>query len=317
MAHPVCVYRGKALARYNFGETHPFGPKRHDAFVGEFNRRHLDARTEILAPVSASEEQVLWFHQQDYVSRVKALSKTGKGMLDWGDTPAFKGMWEASLAVVGSTLDGVDHIMAGNCQRAFNPIGGMHHAQRDTAAGFCVFNDCAIAIEALRRVHSLECIAYVDIDAHHGDGVYYSYERDPEVYIADLHEDGRYLYPGTGARYESGEGEAKGTKLNIPMPMEAGDDQFMAAWERVEDFVDTAAPEFILLQCGADSLAGDPLTHLKYSVEAHRHAATRLCKLADKHCQGRLMVMGGGGYDLDNLASAWCTVVEALVDNTA
>jgi acetoin utilization protein AcuC len=203
--------------------------------------------------------------------------------------------------------------MAGECQRAFIPIAGLHHAQRGSAAGFCALNDCGVAIEMLKDRYGLERIAYVDIDAHHGDGVFYAFEDDPSVVFADLHEDGRYLYPGTGADDEVGRGDARGTKLNIPMPPDAGDERFDDAWQRVEEFLEAARPQFILFQCGADSLAGDPITHLRYSPTCHGHAAARLCELARRHCQGRLLAMGGGGYNRRNLALAWCAVLEALL----
>ena len=216
--------------------------------------------------------------------------------------------------MVGTVLKALDDQLSGQVRRAFVPIAGLHHARRDGAAGFCVFNDCGVAIETLRQRHGVECVAYVDIDAHHGDGVFYAFEADPGLMFADLHEDGHYLYPGTGALGETGRGAAKGCKLNIPMPPGADDRAFLRAWESVETFIESAAPEFILLQCGADSLAGDPLTHLAYSSTAPRHAASRLCILAERHCQGRLLALGGGGYNLHNLASAWCAVVEAMLE---
>jgi len=134
--------------------------------------------------------------------------------------------------------------------------------------------------------------------------------------FADLHEDGRYLYPGTGDARETGRGDAAGTKLNIPMPPDADDRQFMAAWQRVEEFIDAARPELILFQCGADSIAGDPITHLRYSSAAHGHAARSLCALADRHAHGRLLAMGGGGYNRRNLALAWTAVLTSLLRST-
>ena len=252
------------------------------------------------------------FHTADYVDRVIRQSASGSGYLDTGDTPAVRGIYEAACVVVGCVLDAVERILAGECQHAFVPIAGLHHARRDSAAGFCVFNDCGIAIEVLRACHGIRRIAYVDIDAHHGDGVFYSFDDDPELLFADLHEDGHYLYPGTGDSSETGRGDAVGTKLNIPMPPEAGDTQFLSAWERVEAFLDRQRPEFILFQCGADSIAGDPITHLRYTPAAHAHATQRLCELAARHCDGRLLAMGGGGYNRDNLARAWCAVVAAM-----
>ena len=198
-----------------------------------------------------------------------------------------------------------------------NIAGGTHHAFADHGEGFCVFNDCGVAVEYLREHFGVRRIAYVDIDAHHGDGVFYAFEDDPDLILVDLHEDGRYLYPGTGFVDETGSGAARGTKLNIPMPPQAGDETFFKAWESAERFIDQAKPEFVLLQCGADSLAGDPITHLQYSAAAHRHAAQRLKMLAERHCQGRLLALGGGGYNRPNLARAWTAVVEALLGESA
>jgi len=313
-AQAVGVWHGEALARYGFGHGHPFGPDRLEAFWREMVRRGLDRRVRAMAPVEAGRAEIERFHAPEYVERVIAQSRTGEGYLDYGDTPAFPGVYEAAATVVGSTLDAVRRVASGELAHGFVPIAGLHHARRDAAAGFCVFNDCGVAIETLRTELGLRRIAYVDIDAHHGDGVYYAFEDDPGVLFADIHEDGRYLYPGTGAAEERGRGAAAGTKLNLPLPPHADDEAFLAAWERVEEFLDAARPEFVLLQCGADSLAGDPITHLALSPAAHAHAARRLKALAERHCDGRLVAMGGGGYSRPNLAAAWCAVVEALLD---
>ena len=308
------LYHGAALARYGFGAGHPFGPDRLDAFWKECTARGLDRRAQIAAPVVANDTELLRFHTHDYLQRVKFQSRTGEGFLDFGDTPAFVGVYEAAATVVGTTLDAVAHSMSGAAPRTFIPIAGLHHARRDMAAGFCVFNDIGCAIEALRAVHGVRRIAYVDIDAHHGDGVYYAFADDPELIFADLHEDGRFLYPGTGNADETGTGAALGTKLNVPMPPGADDAAFLQVWPRVEEFVRAGRPEIILLQAGADSIGGDPITHLQYTPAAHAHAARRLRALADELCGGRIVAMGGGGYDRANLAAAWCAVVEALLD---
>jgi acetoin utilization protein AcuC len=310
----VRVYHGEALAAYGFGHGHPFGSDRLSAFWNEAQRRGLDRQVEVCAPTSCTEDDLARFHTRDYIARVRAQSRTGEGYLDYGDTPAFPGVYEAANHVVGSVLDAVAAVLDGKCRRAFVPIAGLHHARRDAAAGFCVFNDLGVAIETLRAVHGIRRVAYVDIDAHHGDGVFYAFEGDADLIFADIHEDGRFLYPGTGAATETGKGVARGTKLNIPLPPEAGDTEFFAAWEKVETFVRAGRPEFILLQAGADSLDGDPITHLRYSAAAHAHAAARLCRLADEFCAGRLLATGGGGYHRANLASAWCAVVAAMLE---
>jgi acetoin utilization protein AcuC len=313
----VCVYVGEALAAYGFGAGHPFGPDRMGVFWQRMVDLGLDRRVQVCEPQAASAEQILRFHTPDYLQRVRAQSKTGTGFLDFGDTPAFKGVYEAAATVVGTTLAAVDDVMHGRCRQAFVPIAGLHHARPDQAAGFCVFNDCGVAIETLRGHYGVRRLAYVDIDAHHGDGVFYAFADDPELCIVDLHEDGRYLYPGTGSVEESGTGAAAGTKLNIPMPPGADDETFRRVWAQVETFVGRARPEFILLQCGADSLAGDPITHLGYSAATHRFVAQRLKRLAEHHCRGRLLALGGGGYNRTNLAEAWTAVVAALLGESA
>jgi acetoin utilization protein AcuC len=310
----VCVYHGEGLARYGFGEGHPFGPDRLGAFWHEVERQGIDRKVTVRPPVQATGETLLRFHTREYLERVRALSARGSGYLDYGDTPAFPGVYEAAATVVGSTVDALERILRGECGRAFVPIAGLHHARRDQAAGFCVFNDCGVAIETLLQTHGMGSIAYVDIDAHHGDGVYYPFEEEPRVVIADIHEDGRFLYPGTGFAHETGSGAAAGTKLNLPMPPGAEEGEFYDAWERVEGLLRAHPPRFVLLQCGADSIAGDPLTHLRFSVGCHAHAARRLCAIADEHCQGHLLALGGGGYSRDNLSRAWTAVVAALLE---
>ncbi len=309
----VGIYIGEELAKYGFGQGHPFGPDRMDAFWYEAQRRGLDQKASLYQPVAATEEDITRFHAPEYVDFVRRRSLQGGGFLDFGDTPAFPGIFEAAAYVVGSALDAVARIMRNECRCIFIPIAGLHHARPNSAAGFCVFNDCGVAIESLKRDYGLERIAYIDIDAHHGDGVFYSFEADPSVWIADIHEDGRSLYPGTGRADETGRGDARGTKLNIPLRPHANDNDFLRAWEQVETFLEQAQPQFFYLQCGADSLGGDPLTHLEFSAEAHRHAAARLRVLAERYAHGRLLACGGGGYNRSNLATAWCAVLEGLL----
>jgi len=306
------VFIGEQLAAYGFGAAHPFGVDRHDAFVSEFYRQGLDKAVNMAEPEIATEQQLVSFHTQAYINQVKQQSVTGQGFLDCGDTPAFKGVYDAGCAVVGTTLAAVRQLMQGTTRRAFIPIAGLHHGRRDSAAGFCVFNDCGVAIEILRKEYGIQKIAYVDIDAHHGDGVFYAFEADPDLCFVDFHEDGKTLYPGTGSADETGQGAAAGTKLNIPMPPNANDALFITLWDAAERFIAEAKPEILLFQCGADSVGGDPITHLNYTAAAHAYAAKRLCALADEYCQGRILAMGGGGYNRDNLAKAWCAVVEAM-----
>ena len=307
------VFRGQELAKYNFGDTHPFGPNRHKAFQEELISSRLSNAITFFEPSIATIDQLLLFHTADYINYVSKKSSNGHGYLDGGDTPAFKGVMEASSYVVGTTLSAIDLVMANDVSRAFIPIAGLHHAGRDYASGFCVFNDCGVAIEYLREQYNIKKIAYVDIDAHHGDGVFYAFEKDPNLIFADIHEDGNYLYPGTGSIEEIGKGLGKGAKINIPIAPGSNDKVFMDAWNKIVNFIDEKSPEFIIMQCGADCLSGDPLTHLELTEEIHAIVARDLCMLADKHCDGKIIGAGGGGYDLNNVARAWTRVVQEFL----
>lgn len=310
----VAIIAGAELADYHFGEQHPFGPGRHQAFLNAMQREGLSQRVDWLDPSRCAETTLHSFHSKDYIRHVKNLSMFGVGYLDQGDTPARQGIFDAGCAVVGSVLDLVDRIMAGEYRRGFIPIAGLHHGYRDHCSGFCVFNDCAIAIEHLRQQYKVQKILYVDIDAHHGDGVFYNYDSDSNLYMVDFHEDGKHLYPGTGDAGETGTGAALGTMMNFPMPMHAGDQQFFDLWPKAEAFMRSIEPEFILFQCGADSLQGDPITHLAYTQDTHHHAAQCLSRMADDFCEGRMIGLGGGGYNLENIASAWPAVVSAMLE---
>lgn len=310
----VIVFRGPELARYGFGDPHPFGTDRHDVFQQELEAEGLGEALAYGVPRRATGDELALFHTPEYIERVSTASVSGRGYLDDGDTPAFPGVFLAASDVVGTTLAAVDAVMTGAARRAFVPIAGLHHAARASAAGFCVFNDCGVAAEYLRHRYGLRRIAYIDIDAHHGDGLYYGFEDDPDFLFADIHEDARHLYPGTGYEHETGIGPARGTKLNINLAPGAGDAEFRHAWRRVEAWLDAAKPEFILFQCGADSLEGDPITHLCLTEQAHADAAATLCRLADKHCEGRIVGTGGGGYNRRNLARAWTRVVRSFAE---
>jgi len=272
------LFLSDELGRYGFPEGHPLSVDRQGAFWRAARARGLDRGVELAAAPPAPRAAIELFHHPHYVDRVIEASRRGTGYLDYGDTPAFPGCYEVAAHVVGAALEGARRVVRGEAARSFQPIGGLHHARRAAAAGFCVFNDIGVLIEALRAEHGLRRIAYVDIDVHHGDGVFYEFEHDPDLVCVDIHESGAYLYPGTGAACETGHGEAEGAKLNLPL--EPG--------------------------------AGDPLADLRLTPAAHAHAARRLAALAGRHAAGRLMAFGGGGYHLENLSAAWCAVLEAL-----
>jgi acetoin utilization protein AcuC len=309
----VAVYAGEELGRYGF-EDHPFGEGRIHAFWDEMHIRHLDYQVRVLHPAMATEEQIKLFHTPDYVEKVRIFSEAGDGLLDYGDTPAYKGIFEDAAVVVGTVVDATYKVMNNEVRRVFVPIAGLHHSMPDTASGFCVFNDVGVAIKILQQNYGLERIAYVDIDAHHGDGVFYPFESDPTVIFADIHEDGRYNFPQSGFPHEVGKGEARGRKLNIPLLPLSADEDFLMMWDKVEDFLRQWQPQFIIMNCGADGLDGDPLAHLHYTARAHRRAATGLCQIAEEFAEGRILGVGGGGYDLRNVGKAWVAVVDSFLE---
>ena len=309
----VALYVSEVLGRYGFAAPHPFDVTRQASFLEAIERQGLRARCRSLSGRVAKREELQRFHSAGHVERVMLAEQRGEVALGEGDTPVFAAMHEVAATVVGTALDGMRAILDGTHLRSMQAIGGLHHAARDHAAGFCVYNDVGVVIETLRRVYGIARVAYVDIDAHHGDGVFYAFEADPGVIIADVHQDGRSLFPGSGRVQETGSGAARGTKLNIELPPRAGDSEFMAAWPAIETHLERHAPQFFILQAGADSLAGDPLAQLEYTAAVHRHVTARLCVLAARHAQGRLMVFGGGGYAPANLAAAWSAVLEELL----
>jgi acetoin utilization protein AcuC len=307
----VAVYHGEGPGRYHFGSRHPFGPYRLPAFLEAMRREGLSSAVIWVEAPPAERSDIERFHTPEYVDRVLAMSADGEGFLDYGDTPAFAGVYEAAASVVGAALDACRRLMEGEVDRAFVPIGGLHHARRNRAGGFCVFNDAGAVIEALRAEYGVRRIAYVDIDAHQADGVFYGFVADPELFFVDIHQQG--IFPGTGAADERGEGAARGTKRNYPVGFRDTDDAgFQRIWPDAEAFLRSARPEFIIFQCGADCLAGDPITEMRFSAATHDLAARRLVALADEYCQGRLLALGGGGYNASNIAAAWTRVVRAL-----
>jgi len=306
----VCVVKGDELLRYSFPPPHPFNSARAARFWEGLQTRGLGEV--IVRPVRADEKTLELFHEKVLVEAVREASASGQGYLDNGDTPAFKGVLEAAEFAVGSTLACVKKTLSGDVDHGFNPVGGLHHARPDRSAGFCVFNDIGVAIELLRR-KGIDRILYVDIDVHHGDGVFYPYEYDRGVFVFDVHEDGRFLYPGTGSEGERGEGRAEGTKINIPLNPGEGDERIKDILPRLEEFARRAKPEFIILQCGADCISGDPIAGLRFSESFHSSVAGLLHDVAHKTCDGRIVALGGGGYDPDNCAKAWISVVKELV----
>jgi acetoin utilization protein AcuC len=236
------------------------------------------------------------------VRAVQRLSADPTVTADWqfglgpGDNPVFPRMHEASLDVCAASKEAARQVWEGQADHSFNPAGGLHHAMPDRAAGFCIYNDPAVAIDWLLE-HGAERVAYIDVDVHHGDGVETMFADDPRVLTVSLHESGRFLFPGTGASEDIGGPGAPGSSANVPFfPGTTGDvwqDSFDAV---VEPLVRGFAPDILVTQLGCDTHATDPLAHLALTVDDFGRIVHRLHRLAHDVCAGRWVAMGGGGY---------------------
>ncbi len=267
-------------------------------------------------PPPAAVEDVERIHAPAYVRAVRRLSDAPVlaaapeavqwGLQPGGDTPATAGMHEAALAVCGAALTAASLVWEGLAARAFCPApAGLHHARAAQASGFCVYNDCALAIRWLLDAGA-ERVAYVNIDAHHGDGVQWLFYEEPRVLTCSVHESGRFLYPGTGGLAERGVGDAVGTAVNVPLPPFAGDGPYLRAIEEViAPAVRRFRPDVLVTHQGADPHHADPYSHLQVSLDGLRRSYRLMGELAVDAAAGRWIVLAGGGYNIDLLARAW------------
>ena len=304
------IYRDDYL-KYQFGPGHPFQPIREKYTLDKIRELGiLDRNAKLFEPKPASEEDLLLVHSEEYIEFVKSMSKSGGGYLDYGDTPATRGIYEASCSVVGGSICGVDLIMEGEVSHAFNPGGGLHHARRDGAAGFCVFNDIAIAARHLQKKHGVEKIAIVDIDGHHGDGTQLIFYEEPILTIS-LHRSG--IYPGTGYVDELGVGKGRGYSVNVPLPAGTPDEVYLYAFDEVvKPLVETYEPEILLNQFGVDGHYQDPLVGLGLTTKAYFEISARMHALAHGGSEGRYLVFGGGGYNPSNVSRCWAIMFATI-----
>lgn len=273
---------------------------------------------QVCEPRQAENAELSLFHDESYLQFVKRMSEVGSGFLDMGDTPAFKGCYEASALAAGASLTAIDLVMSGAAAHAINIAGGLHHAHPSRASGFCIFNDPAISIAYLEKKYSIERLLYLDIDAHHGDGVMYGFYSDKAVLDIDFHEDGHHLFPGTGFTDEIGAGSASGIKINVPLSPFTGDDDFLKLFKEIVPVaVRKFKPQIMLVQCGADSHVNDLLAHLQLTTRTYCEVAETVHNLAHEVAEGRLVIFGGGGYNPSNVARAWTLIAATLIDFTA
>jgi acetoin utilization protein AcuC len=295
------------VATHVYRDDHPLRPVRlvgvHDTLerLGAFARP--DAR--VLAPRAATRAEIQRIHDSDYVEAVMRASRDPEGdYARWGlsatgDTPPFEGMHEVSLLTTGGTLTAMEEVISQRLRVAFNGSGGLHHAMRRRASGFCIYDDPAIVCGLLAD-RGLR-VAYVDIDAHHGDGVQAAFYETDQVLTISLHETGRTLFPGTGFAEESGSGRGAGYSINVALPPYTDGAAYVRAFDAVvPPLLGRYRPDVLVTQQGIDSHFDDPLTHLMVSTQAREHIVRHFASTT-----GPWVAMGGGGYSLDAVRRAW------------
>jgi acetoin utilization protein AcuC len=303
---------------YDLGDDHPLDPVRLDLTMRLATELGVLEGVETLAPQPAPDEEVQRVHLPSYMTAVKSAPempfRVGHG-LGTDDNPIFLGMHEASALVCGGSLLAAREIAEGRADRAVNIAGGLHHAMPDRAAGFCVYNDCAVAISWLLD-HGFERIAYVDVDVHHGDGVQEAFYTDPRVLTISLHQHPLTLWPGTGWPGEIGRGGGEGYAVNVPLPPGTPDAGWLRAFHAVVPSLLTEfRPQILVSQCGVDTLAEDPLANLGLSVDGHRAIYRALRELAEHTAGGKWLATGGGGYGLFRVVPrSWTHLLATVLD---
>lgn len=311
MARPLFFYSDE-LKHYDMGPQHPMKPLRLRMSYELLDSYKLfGTALELVAPTEATEEEALTTHGRNFLNALFHLSTGDRfpGAYGYGfgtgDNPVFPGMYEASMLYAGASVGAAQAVLDGG-PVAFNIAGGLHHAHRDRAAGFCVLNDCAMGIHRLRRKYAR--VAYVDIDVHHGDGVQELFYSDPSVLTVSLHESGKTLFPGTGFVTEIGEAEGKGFSVNLPYAPGTTGDVWLEAWrEGVLPILKAFEPEAILLQLGTDAHYLDPLAHVCLTAQEWLEAVKDV-----KALDVPIVAVGGGGYNMTTVARMWTLAAAEL-----
>jgi acetoin utilization protein AcuC len=308
----VAVMWDEALAGYDFGPSHPLAPVRVELTMALARALGvLDApNVSELKPAPADDALLRLVHTADYIAAVRRNEASSRHGLGTPDDPVFPHMHEASALVAGATVAAAREVWEGRAQHAVNVAGGLHHAMRDYASGFCLYNDPAIAIAWL-LASGARRVAYVDVDVHHGDGVEAAFADDSRVMTISLHETGRFLFPGTGFPEDTG---VAGTSVNVALPIGTTDSGWLRAYSGVvPPLVHAFAPDVLVTQHGCDSHALDPLAHLSLSVDGQRASYSALHVLAHEVCDGRWVATGGGGYELVQVVPRAWTHLLAIV----
>ncbi|MFA9446288.1 acetoin utilization protein AcuC [Egicoccus sp. AB-alg6-2] len=321
----VALLWDDAFAAYDLGHGHPLAPVRVELTMALIRATGLLGPDAVeLGPGPFDEAELLRLHRPEFVDTVKRLSADPTARADdqfglgAGDTPAFPDMHPTSMLICAASKEAARQVWEGESDHAFNPAGGLHHAMPDRAAGFCIYNDPAIAIDWLLE-HGAERVAYVDVDVHHGDGVEVAFADDPRVLTISLHESGRFLFPGTGHVTDIGGAGAPGSAANVPLyPGTTGDIWLDAFDAVVEPLLRAFAPDILLTQLGCDTHAADPLAHLSLTVDDDAAIYRRLHQLAHELCEGRWVAFGGGGYQIvEVVPRAWTLAFAEMAGHNA
>jgi acetoin utilization protein AcuC len=308
----VAMFYDENFIRYDLGATHPLHQDRILLHYELCRSLGLLDGVKVVEPSfePATEEQLLLIHTQEYIDKIRELSKRSDyTVLDGGDTSAFPKAYDITSLLVGGTIACVDAVMNKQVHHAWNPGGGLHHAHPDQASGFCIFNDVAIACRYLQTRYKMKRILYLDIDVHHADGVQDIFYDDPGVLTLSIHETGRTLFPQTGFTEELGTGDGKGYSVNLPLPPYTCDEHYLKAFETiVPPIIKAYQPEVIVTQNGVDTHYQDNLGHLTLTTRTHSEVAKRIHELAHEFSNGRLVAVGGGGYSYLSVPRCWTVI---------
>jgi acetoin utilization protein AcuC len=317
----VFIYSDDLLS-YRFSADHPFNQMRIKLTLDLLEQMGALDKEEIVEPRRASEEELCLNHDSDYIQAVKqagqgSLSKEKAENYGLGteDTPIFPHMHEASSLIVGGTLTAVDMVMEGKANHALHLGGGLHHGFRGKASGFCIYNDSAVAIKYLQEKYNAR-VLYIDTDAHHGDGVQWSFYDSDKVCTFSIHETGRYLFPGTGNVNEWGIGHGYGYSFNVPLDAFTEDESWLESYKAaIHEVAAFFKPDIIVTQNGTDAHYYDPLTHLCATIKIYKEIPRVAHELAHKYSGGKWIAIGGGGYDIWRVVPrAWSLIWLEMTD---
>lgn len=326
MSGPVALVYGDALMKHHLSDEHPLQPIRVQLAVDLIRSTGLMEHCHLLPPRAATIDEIALVHSREYIELVRMLSDPARrpqvpmhavdaaGFAS-ADNPISGELHEGTALVVGASLVAAEQIAGGGALHVFSPSGGLHHAHRDRASGFCTYNDAAIACQWLKNEGHR--VAYIDVDVHHGDGVEEIFQSDPDVLTISLHESGHWLFPGTGFPQDAGVGRGRGSAANMPFMPYTWDEPWLFAFERVVPaLLRRFKPTVLVTQDGCDSHYLDPLAHLAGTTRIWPRVGRVFHELAHELCEGRWLALGGGGYAVREVVPrAWTLLFAEMVEH--